>query len=209
MPPATTAWRNRIVGHGDVPPSELVANPRNWRTHPRTQRAALSGALDEVGWVQQVIVNRTTGLLVDGHLRVEVAAARGEPSVPVTYVELDEREEALVLASLDPLSAMAGSDKERLADLLQDVTAEAPDLDALLRDLLGTGKAGLTDPDDVPPAPAETYVRPGDLWLLGEHRLMCGSCVEPEDVDRLLGGGTPRLLVTDPPYGVQLRSDVA
>ena len=106
-------WRNRIVGHGDVAPSELVANPRNWRTHPRHQREALEGALAEVGWVQQVIVNRTSGLLVDGHLRVEAAAARGEATVPVTYVELDEREEALVLVSLDPLGAMAGTEAVR------------------------------------------------------------------------------------------------
>ena len=96
----TTAWRNRIVGHGDVAPDQLLANPRNWRTHLRAQQRALAGALTEVGWVPQVLVNRTTGNLVDGHLRVELAISRGEPTVPVTYVELTEDEERVVLASL-------------------------------------------------------------------------------------------------------------
>src|SRR4029453_6975894 len=106
-------WRNRIVGHADVPPEELVPNPRNWRTHPEEQGRALSGALAEVGWVAEVIVNRTTGRVVDGHLRIDLALARQELSVPVTYVELSEDEERVVLATLDPIGAMA--DAEALA----------------------------------------------------------------------------------------------
>ena len=85
---AATSWRNRIVGHADVPPAELVPNPRNWRSHPAEQQRALAGALAEVGWVAEVLVNRTTGHVVDGHLRIELALARDEPTVPVTYVEL-------------------------------------------------------------------------------------------------------------------------
>ena len=77
-------WQNRIVGHADVAPDQLVANPSNWRLHGKAQQAALAGALDEVGWVQQVIVNQQTGHLIDGHLRVELARAANEP-VPVVY----------------------------------------------------------------------------------------------------------------------------
>jgi ParB-like chromosome segregation protein Spo0J len=95
-------WRNRIVGHADVAPADLVPNPRNWRSHPAEQQRALAGALAEVGWVAEVLVNRTTGNVVDGHLRIELALARAEPTVPVTYVELSDDEERLVLASLDP-----------------------------------------------------------------------------------------------------------
>lgn len=93
------AWRNRIVGHADVPPADLVPNPRNWRTHPKDQQRALAGALGEVGWVAEVLVNRTTGNVVDGHLRIELALERAESSVPVTYIELTDEEERLVLAS--------------------------------------------------------------------------------------------------------------
>ena len=85
---------HRIVGHADVPPADLVPNPRNWRTHPPEQQRALAGALGEVGWVAEVLVNRTTRNVVDGHLRIELALARDEPTVPVTYVELSDAEEA-------------------------------------------------------------------------------------------------------------------
>ena len=81
---APPAWRNRIAGHADVAPAELVPNPRNWRTHPDDQQRALAGALGEVGWVAEVLVNRTTGHVVDGHLRIELALARDEPSVWLT-----------------------------------------------------------------------------------------------------------------------------
>src|SRR5438128_1559091 len=110
FPDLVSAWRNRIVGTGEQAPDQLVANPRNWRTHPGPQRDALRGSLAEVGWVQQVLVNQRTGHVVDGHARVEEALSRKEPSVPVLYVDLDEAEEALVLATLDPIGAMAGRD---------------------------------------------------------------------------------------------------
>jgi hypothetical protein len=105
--PAAETWRNRITRHADVRPAELVPNPANWRTHPRWQQRALAGALGEVGWVAQVMVNTTTGQVVDGHLRLELALSRGEPTVPVAYVELSEEEERLVLATLDPIGALA------------------------------------------------------------------------------------------------------
>ena len=213
-------WRGRIVGHSEVPPAELVPNPRNWRTHPADQQAALSGALAEVGWVAEVTVNQTTGHVVDGHLRIELALARHEPTVPVTYVELSEDEERLVLASLDPLAAMAEAEASKLAELLEGLDPDDAALRALLDDLarendLESLRRGLVDPDDVPdlPEPADCYVEPGDLWQLGDHRLLCGDATNPGDVARLLTGTTPRLLVTAPPYGVELnlewRDDLA
>jgi hypothetical protein len=95
------------VGSGDEAPDALIANEHDWRTHPKAQREALAGVLDEVGHVATVLLNRQTGRLVDCHLRVELARARGEAMIPVTYVDLSPEEEALVLASLDPLAAMA------------------------------------------------------------------------------------------------------
>lgn len=84
----TPRWRNRIVGHGEEDPTQLLAHPENWRIHPRYQQAVLEGVLDDVGWVQSVIVNRTTGHLIDGHLRVMLAMRREEGSIPVDYVVL-------------------------------------------------------------------------------------------------------------------------
>lgn len=117
-------FKNRIVDHGMADPRELLANPQNWRTHSDRQRNTLRGVLDEVGWVQQVIVNRTTGHIVDGHLRVDLAIRDGEEAVPVGFVELTESEEALVLATFDPISGLAGADPAILEDLLAGVQTQ-------------------------------------------------------------------------------------
>jgi hypothetical protein len=124
--------------------------------------------LAEVGWVAEVTVNRTTGHVVDGHLRIELALARKEPSVPVTYVELSEDEERLVLASLDPLTAMAEAEASKLAELLEGLDPGDAALRALLDNLardndLESLRRGLVDPDEVPdlPEPSEVYVQPG------------------------------------------------
>ncbi len=202
MTPTSSGWRDRIVGSGHEDPAKLVANPKNWRIHPPEQQAALADVLDRVGWVQQVLVNKVTGHVVDGHFRVELAVTRSEPEVPVLYLELSEEEEAIVLATLDPLGAMAATDQAKLRELLTDVEL-APDLQAYLRDIAGKDPVlPRTDPDDVPEVPDEPYVKPGDLWLLGEHRLLCGDATSAEDVARLLDGDRPALMVTDPPYGV-------
>jgi DNA modification methylase len=199
-------WRNRICGSGEEDPGSLVANPRNWRLHPKAQQDALAGVLAEVGWVQEVIVNKVTGLIVDGHLRVALAAERGEPMVPVKYVELTPGEEALILATLDPLAAMAETAVDALEALLADVSSRDGAVEGLL-ECLAKGaavertKALLTDPDDVPEAPAQPISQRGDVWLCGEHRVMCGDSTDPADVARLMAGEAAEVLWTDPPYG--------
>jgi hypothetical protein len=194
------AWRNRITGSGEEAPEQLLANPRNWRTHPTGQRNALRGSLDTVGWVQMVMVNRVTGHVVDGHARIEEAISRGEPTVPVLYVDLSPEEEALVLATLDPIGAMAERDHGKLEELLAEVSVDDAGLRRLLADLAGP-KTGLTDPNDMPETPVEPSVKSGELWLLGDHRLLCGDATSAEDVARLLDGATPTLLATDPLRG--------
>ena len=75
-------WENRILGSGNEAPDQLLDNPYNWRTHPQFQQKALEAVLSKVGWVQEIIVNRRTGHVVDGHLRVHLARGREEPTVP-------------------------------------------------------------------------------------------------------------------------------
>ena len=100
---------------------------------------------------------------------------------------------------------MAGRDEEKLRALLADVTVDDAGLLALLGDLRGNDpKAGLTDPDEVPEPAAEPYIKPGELYRLGDHRILCGDATNADDVARLLDGAAPTLLATDPPYGVQL-----
>lgn len=202
-----TAWRSRIIGHGEEAPDQLLANPRNWRIHPKAQQDALAGVLDEVGWVQDIIVNQRTGHVVDGHARVAIAISRDEPTVPVVYVDLSLEEEGLILATLDPLSAMAGKDEELLRDLLASVETDSEAVQTMLAGLVTRGPAaGLTDPDDVPVV-TEPISKLGDLWLLGEHRLLCGDSTKAEDVARLMGGEQAAAVLTDPPYGMNLDTD--
>jgi hypothetical protein len=128
-------WESRIIGHGEMDPHELIPNPKNWRTHPKLQEKALEGALEDIGWIQDVIVNERTGKLLDGHLRVELAKKRGEHKIPVVMVDLSEEEEALALLTLDPISAMAEADKKQLSSLLEKTTSDNAAIQNLIKSL--------------------------------------------------------------------------
>ena len=152
----TTAWRNRITGSGEEAPDQLLANPANWRIHPKAQQDALAGrARRRSAGSSRCSSTGAPGFVVDGHApgRAGAIAAASRPSRSCTSTSTPE-EEALVLATLDPIGAMAGRDDEKLRALLADVTVDDAGLLALLGDLGGNEpKAGLTDPDDVPELP--------------------------------------------------------
>lgn len=204
--PSRQHLRSRIVGVENVAPDQLLANPGNYRRHPAEQLEALRGSLTELGWLKHVIVNVTTGHVIDGHARVEEALAREEPTVPVTYVELSPEEEKIALAVLDPISAMARQDDEALEQLLQDVHAGDARLEQFLQDLLErTGEAIEEDLDALETDPPEPITRPGDVLILGPHRLLCGDSTDPASYERLFASlPVPRVhaLWTDPPYNV-------
>ena len=126
-------WADRIVGRENVDPATLVPNPANFREHSERQERQLGAVLDQVGWVEDVIVNRTTGHVVDGHLRVSLALAKGEPTVPVAFVELSDDEEQVALAALDRITSMAFTDDAALVGLLDDVGGESAQLVEWLR----------------------------------------------------------------------------
>jgi len=203
---ATAPWRNRITGSGTLKVAEALANPLNFRNHPPVQRAALAASLDTVGWVQQVVVNTTTGNMIDGHLRLTLAEQRGESELPCLFVELSQDEERLVLASLDPIAAMASADRDKLQELLASLQCEDEAVRGLLESIARQehvelpGAAGLVDPDVVPELPEEPVTKEGDQWMLGDHRLLCGDSTRPEDVRRLMADERAALMATDPPY---------
>ncbi len=200
-------WQDRIVGQGKENPEQLLANPQNWRIHPKSQQDALKGALDEIGWIQQVIVNQRTGHLVDGHLRVELSMREGETEVPVIYVDLSEAEEKLALATIDPLSAMAETDQSMLDSLLEGLEVQSDDLNGLLEslasgELLDEAEDGLIDDDACPDPQEKTHSKQGDIWILGAHRLMCGDSTDPQQLEQLVQGEQMDMVWTDPPYNV-------
>lgn len=210
--PTVDGWQNRIVGEGEVAAVDLVPHPQNWRKHPASQGTVLAQTLDGVGWVQRVIVNRRTGRMLDGHLRAELARKQGEQTpVPVVYVDLSEDEERTVLATLDPIAGMAIADEATLAGLVRSIE------DADLRSVAGTiaqtlnvdvdgkadaGKDTEAQVDRADELRQKWSVEAGQLWQLGDHRLICGDCTDAAVVARVLNGEKPALMVTDPPYGV-------
>ena len=178
--------RDRVKELRRVPASSLRPNPKNWRTHPKEQADALRGTLE----------------LIDGHLRAETV---GDTAVPVLVLDVDEAEADKLLATLDPLAALAGVDTQRLEDLLATVETDS---DALRQMLDGLAEdAGIdVEPevveDEVPEVPVESVTKPGDLWLLGEHRVLCGDSTKAEDVARLMDGAKADLCFTSPPYAL-------
>lgn len=138
-------WQNRIIESGIEDADQLLANPFNARIHPQFQQQALEGVLDSIGWVQRVIVNKTTGHVVDGHLRVALAITHNE-QVPVDYVELTEDEEKAILASFDYITTLAAYDKDQLDSLLKQVNSD----DARVQELLSklAIQTGVIPPDN-------------------------------------------------------------
>lgn len=161
------AWRNRIVRREAVPPDQLLANPLNARRHNREQQAAAEAVLGETGWVRDVIVNDTTGHVVDGHMRIELAMRAGEPTVPVTFVELSAEEEATALATFDPIADLALTDTGKLR-AVRERAALGDALEALVAGALA--KAG--DPDDLPSGVDASQGREAtmDAYLNGDQR---------------------------------------
>jgi DNA modification methylase len=196
---------DRVVELVRVRAGELVENPKNWRRHPERQRAALRGLLREIGYADALLARRDGDrlILIDGHLRKSLG---DDQMVPVLVLDLDEREADTLLATLDPLAALAEADPGALASLLEDVETSSVAVLALLDGLRRSAGLPLVplfgDPDDVPGPPPVPRTRPGDVWLLGPHRLVCGDATDGATVDRAMAGARADLVWTDPPYGV-------
>ena len=139
------SWNNRIVKYADVPPEQLLANPNNYRRHPKAQQQALSGIIEEIGYYDPVLCQIDTDLVIDGHLRVELALRTNQPTIPVKYVNLTDAEAALALATFDPVSAMATADASQLDALLREVSTSDAAVMQMLSEL--AEREGITAPN--------------------------------------------------------------
>jgi len=145
-----------------------------------------------------------TLMLVDGHLRAETTP---EQEVPVLVLDIDEAEADKLLLSLDPLAALAETNSQALDTLLREVDTGSEGLQQMYSDMAEVADLYQAEPvevveDEVPEPPVDPITKPGDLWLLGEHRLLCGDSTKADDVERLMAGAKAGMMVTDPPYGV-------
>ena len=197
-----TAIRNRVKELRHVRAGDLVPNPKNWRTHPQDQQDALRGVLAEIGYADALIARKVRGgklMLSDGHLRAEVTP---DMEVPVLVTDLTEAEADKLLATLDPLAAMAEADAGKLAELLGGIDTESDALRAMMDELAKSAPLPTPDvvEDEVPKPPANPITKPGDLWLLGDHRLLCGDSTKADDVARVMGGKKADCAIFDPPW---------
>lgn len=228
-------WKNRIVKYEVVDPESILAHHSNPRIHPKFQQDVLAGALDEIGWIDDVMINLRTSdewpdgeryveTLVDGHLRVQIALRNGETEIPAKFVDLTPKEEALALATFDPISALAELQSDALNNVLAQIETDDVDIQALLDSLsesamLGDGDEGPDEVDeDIDAEPkidrASELMKKwstvnGQLWRMGDHRMLISDSRLVEAVDLVLEGQQFDMLATDPPYGVSYTGKTA
>jgi DNA modification methylase len=186
---------------------ELVLDPRNARRHPEANLEAIKASLRVYGQRKPIVVNRLSGAIEAGNGTWQAARSLGWSHVAVVYVNDDPMTAAGFSIADNRTAELAEWDREVLEALVAEIKTSDPVLDQMLADLGNSfgrpKKDRRCDPDEVPAAPDEATTRRGDLWLLGDHRLLCGDSSQAEDVDRLLDGSQVHLVHTDPPCNVR------
>jgi len=198
-----------------MPTARLVPYARNARTHSDEQVAQIAAAITEFGWTNPILIG-DDDVIIAGHGRLMAAQRLGMAEVPVIVLgHLNEAQRRAVVVSDNKIALNAGWDLEILMEQIELIRSDGFELDLIgfSDDELAEIMDGLEEDaddggavdgeDEVPEAPVEPVSRLGDLWVLDGHRLLCGDSTVATDVDRVMGGVRPMLMVTDPPYGVE------
>ena len=192
----------------------LIPYGRNARTHSDGQVAQIAASMVEFGWTNPVLAD-SRGNVIAGHGRLAAAKSLGLDTVPVVILDhLTEAQRRAYILADNKLALNAGWDEETLAAELHALNGDGYDLcvigfsdeelDALMAPLddEGDGQGDGAGEDEVPEPPADPVTRPGDLWILGQHRLLCGDSTILADVEKVLGGAPANMCFTDSPYNV-------
>lgn len=188
--------------------AELHAWDKNPRKNDGEPVKKVMESIKRFGFAAPIIA-RTNGEVIAGHTRLKAAEALGIDRVPVRYMDLDPAEAHLLALADNKLNEEAEWDAAAVASILSDYSLDdaalagwdSDDLDKLADELGANDKE--VEEDEVPEPPAVATTKPGDLWILGKHRLLCGDSTKAEDVARLMAGSKAEMMVTDPPYGVE------
>lgn len=186
--------------------SELTANPRNARTHSKKQIEKIAKSIKEFGFISPAIID-DKGVLVAGHGRLEAAKSLGMTEIPcITASHLSEKQLRAYMLADNRIQMDAGWDEEILKVELNDLAGMDFDLSLTgfdLSEISAHVRHGVIEGEDDAPEPEENPVsKLGDIWILGDHRVMCGDSTDPETVAKLMDGQKADLWLTDPPYNV-------
>lgn len=189
--------------------ADLIPYARNSRTHSDAQVGKIAASIREFGFLNPIIVDGQNGI-VAGHGRVLAAQKMGLATLPcIEAAHLTEAQKRAYIIADNRLALDAGWDNEMLKVELTDLQADGFNLELTgfnldeIAAFLVDKTDGLTDPDDVPEMPVDPVSMEGDIWVLGKHRIACGSSTDTHTVEAVLAGVKPHLMVTDPPYGVE------
>jgi DNA modification methylase len=188
--------------------ASLIPFERNARTHSEAQISQIAASIREFGWTNPLLID-PEGNVIAGHGRLLAARKLEMTGVPCIVVDgLSEAQRRALVIADNKLAMNAGWDEELLASELKglldvDFNIGLLGFDAGELDHLFAEKVGQIDPDEIPDTPIDPITRAGDVWILGNHRIVCGDCTSPETVILALAGARPHLMVTDPPYGVE------
>ena len=195
--------------------NKLVPYANNARTHNKEQILKLRSSLREFGFVNPVIIDREYNVLA-GHGRIMAAKEEGIAEVPCVYADhLTEAQKKAYILADNRMALDAGWDEELLSVEMQELQELGFDLSMTgfdekeLTDLLDVDTDGEAKEDDFDLSTAlekAAFVRRGDVWTVGRHKLMCGDATSAEDVSALMGDTKANLILTDPPYGVSFKS---
>lgn len=188
---------------------ELIPYVRNSRTHSDEQVAQIAASIKEFGWTNPILVDGE-GVIIAGHGRLLAGRKLGFTEVPTIELrDLTEAQKKAYVIADNRLALNAGWDNEMLTLELGELAAEGYNLDLLGFDTKELDALlepqvidGLVDEDEVPEVGPEPITKPGDVWVLGRHRLMCGDSTSIDAVDKLMAGQKADMVFTDPPYGV-------
>ena len=188
----------------------VIGNPRNPNTHPVSQIELLAKIISAQGWRAPITVSTRSGFVVRGHGRLAAARLLGAESVPVDFQDyVSEAAEYADLIADNRIAELATPDLPALADLLLELDTGDFDMDLtgfdaseLERLMVGVAGELPVVEDDVPDLPIEPVTNRGDLWLLGNHRLLCGDATNVGDVERLMDGTRADMVFTDTPWNV-------
>ena len=192
------------------PIDQLVPFQKNARTHSEEQIAQIAASIQEFGWTNPILVGPDY-VVIAGHARWAAAKKLGLEEVPVIVLgHLSEAQRRALVIADNQLALNAGWDEELLRVELRALQAEDFDLDLVgfgeveLAELLANDEdyAGHTDEDAVPETPENAVSVPGDLWILGDHRVYCGDATRLEAIEKVMAGGLADMVFCDPPYGV-------